>query len=110
VVDRLVHIIAICPQIAPQAFHLAVQHIQQLRDPTLYKTVLSVYEQLSYTGVDLPPPSHVATLDPQWAAEIQTKNQAERLKLEIELKTYLNNMIKESIRVRPVNMLLFSAS
>ncbi|KAJ8472377.1 hypothetical protein ONZ45_g16676 [Pleurotus djamor] len=34
-----------------------------------------------------------------WADEMAAKNQAERTKLEVELKTYTNNMIKESIRM-----------
>lgn len=42
----------------------------------------------------------IAQLDTNWADETLAKNQAERTKLEVELKTYTNNMIKESIRVR----------
>jgi COP9 signalosome complex subunit 1 len=38
-------------------------------------------------------------LDQKWIEETLAKNQAERMKLEMELKTYSNNMIKESIRV-----------
>jgi COP9 signalosome complex subunit 1 len=42
----------------------------------------------------------VAQVDTRWADEIMAKNHAEKMKLEVELKTYTNNMIKESIRVR----------
>lgn len=35
----------------------------------------------------------------KWADEVFAKTTAERVKLELELKTYSNNMIKESIRV-----------
>jgi COP9 signalosome complex subunit 1 len=42
----------------------------------------------------------VAQVDTRWADEAISKNQAEKMKLEVELKTYTNNMIKESIRVR----------
>lgn len=38
-------------------------------------------------------------LDEKWIQETNTRNIAERNKLEVELKTYSNNMIKESIRV-----------
>jgi hypothetical protein len=41
----------------------------------------------------------VAQVDTWWADEVMAKNQAEKMKLEVELKTYTNNMIKESIRV-----------
>ncbi|KAG5641499.1 hypothetical protein DXG03_005084 [Asterophora parasitica] len=41
----------------------------------------------------------LTTLDTKWADETLAKNQAERTKLEVELKTYTNNSIKESIRV-----------
>jgi COP9 signalosome complex subunit 1 len=46
-IDRLTHIIATCPSIAPEAFHIAVQHIHQLWDPSLYQQVLSAYESLA---------------------------------------------------------------
>lgn len=51
----------------------------------------------SYT---LPNPLEIAQLDTKWVDEITAKNQSEKVKLEVELKTYTNNMIKESIRVR----------
>jgi len=88
-----------------------VQHIQQLRDPALYKIALSVYEQLpSYSDIHIPLPSDVATLDPAWKDEITAQNRAERQKLDVELKTYSNNMIKESIRVRPLSDFFFNIS
>ena len=36
----------------------------------------------------------------QWIAQTTKKNDNEKNKLEVELKTYTSNMIKESIRVR----------
>ncbi|KAJ7058005.1 26S proteasome subunit RPN7-domain-containing protein [Mycena amicta] len=106
VVDRLVHIISSAPSLAPEAFQLAVQHIHKLRDPSLYQQVLSAYELVAaadythvYPSLALPPSSELAVLDTKWADETMAKNQAERSKLEVELKTYSNNMIKESIRM-----------
>ncbi|KAJ7507157.1 26S proteasome subunit RPN7-domain-containing protein [Mycena galericulata] len=99
-VDRLIHIISICPALAPEAFQLAVQHIHQSRDPSLYQQVMSAYDQVSATGENpLPSSMDLASLDTRWADETMAKNQAERSKLEVELKTYSNNMIKESIRM-----------
>lgn len=77
-----------------------MQHIHQSRDPALYQVLLSAYEQTSLLpGVELPSGMELAPLDTKWADEMMAKNQAERVKLEVELKTYTNNMIKESIRV-----------
>jgi COP9 signalosome complex subunit 1 len=106
-VDRLIHIIAICPSIAPQALQLAVKQIQGLRDPVLYANALSTYEQLlSTTDIPLPAASDVAQLDPKWLEDTMKKNSGEKVKLEVELKTYANNMIKESQRVCIVSFLL----
>ncbi|KAF5373404.1 hypothetical protein D9615_009517 [Tricholomella constricta] len=101
-IDRLVHILQTCPSIAPETFQLAVQHVHQSRDPSLYQHLLSIYEQLALSSDlpgQLPNPMDLATLDTKWADETLAKNQAEKIKLEVELKTYSNNMIKESIRM-----------
>jgi COP9 signalosome complex subunit 1 len=90
----------ICPSIAPEAFQLCVQHIHQSREPALYQNLLQAYEQLATSpGLPLPNMMDLAQLDTKWADEIMAKNQTDRMKLEVELKTYSNNMIKESIRV-----------
>lgn len=100
-VDRLVQIISLCPEIAPQALALAADHIYKLRDPNLYQLAVSAYEQASSVpGVQLPPFLDIAPLNQIWLDETASKNQSERAKLEVELKTYTSNMIKESIRVR----------
>ncbi|KAF9531186.1 26S proteasome subunit RPN7-domain-containing protein [Crepidotus variabilis] len=100
-IDRLIHIVLTCPTIAPEAFQLCVQHIHQSRDPAMYQNLLQVYEQAaSYAeGGSFPNPMELAELDTKWADEAIMKNQADRAKLEVELKTYSNNMIKESIRM-----------
>lgn len=103
-IDRLIHIVRTCPAVAPEAFKLAVELIHQWRDPSLYQTLITEYERLldnttvreSYT---LPNPLEIAQLDTKWVDEITAKNQSEKVRLEVELKTYMNNMIKESIRV-----------
>lgn len=99
-VDRLVHIIHLCPSIALEAFQLAVQYIHRSRDPSQYQFLASAYEQVaSLPEYSLPPVSELPPLNSKWVDEVLAKNQAERTKLENELKTYNNNMIKESIRV-----------
>jgi len=102
-VDRLIHIIRTCPSIAPEAFELAVHHVHQSRDPSQYQRLLSAYDHVSSSPdlpINLPNPMQIAQLNTKWADEVMAKNAAEKIKLEVELKTYTNNMIKESIRVR----------
>lgn len=78
-----------------------MKQIEKLRDPALYTTAITIYEQVvtSVTDISLPPAAEVAQLDQKWIDETSKKNQSERTKLEVELKTYTNNMIKESQRV-----------
>ncbi|KAJ2921868.1 hypothetical protein H1R20_g15224, partial [Candolleomyces eurysporus] len=106
-IERLIHIVVTCPTIAAEAYQLCVQHIHQSRDPGLYQNLLSAYEQAqaynqSQVGEGatvLPDPMEIAQLDTRWMDETLAKNAADRGKLEVELKTYTNNMIKESIRM-----------
>lgn len=68
--------------------------------PLLYQNLLGAYEQLTENNdLNLLTIMELAELDVKWADETLAKNQADRAKLEVELKTYTNNMIKESIRV-----------
>ena len=102
--DRLVYIINICPALAVPALQLAVQHIFKTRDVDLYRNTASIYDGVA-VSVQLPPAAEVAPLDQAWYEEWSSKNLSERTRLEVELKTYTSNMIKESIRVcchRPI--------
>ncbi|EPS96383.1 hypothetical protein FOMPIDRAFT_1025401 [Fomitopsis schrenkii] len=71
-----------------------------MNDTTLYRSLHAAYDQIA-TGSDgdLPPLAEVHPLDQDWIEEVNQKNQAQRIKLETELKTYTSNMIKESIRM-----------
>lgn len=103
--DRIAHIISVCPSLSFQALVIANEHMAELRDPSLYQNVLNAYQQISSQVEDLPPLAEIAPNDSTWAdttSGITKKNQAERVKLEVELKTYANNMIKESIRVSTI--------
>ncbi|KAF8126790.1 G protein pathway suppressor 1 [Boletus edulis] len=100
-VDRLLAITASCPSIAPQALKLAFNHIYRLRDTSLVQAALAAYASAATypEGQGLPPPGDVVVVDAAWVEEVTKKNLAERTKLEVELKSYTNNMIKESIRM-----------
>ena len=103
--DRLINIISLSSSLAPQAFKRAFQLLvaPTQRDTEYYKAILGTYESISSRpGVRLPPveellPDHSPYL--AWVEETNERNNAERRKLEVELKTYTGNMIKESIRM-----------
>ena len=97
--DRLVYIINICPSLAVQALQLAAQHTFKTRDVDLYRNAAGAYDVVA-TNAQLPPAAEIAPLNQAWYDEWTSKNLAERTRLEVELKTYTSNMIKESIRVR----------
>lgn len=96
--DRLQYIISICPALAVPALQLAAQHIFKTRDVDLYRSTAIIYDGVA-TNAQLPPAAEVAPLDQAWYEEWASKNLSERTRLEVELKTYTSNMIKESIRV-----------
>lgn len=96
--DRLVYIINLCPPLAVQALQLATQHIFKTRDVDLYRSTVNAYDIVAINA-QLPPAADIAPLDQAWHDEWTSKNLAERSRLEVELKTYTSNMIKESIRV-----------
>jgi COP9 signalosome complex subunit 1 len=94
---------SVAPTLAPQAYTIALQLIQQSRDPATYQHLLQTYEQLaSSAGAEykILPATSLPALNPTWIDETVARNQAERNKLEVELKQYSNNLIKESVRVR----------
>lgn len=99
--DRLVYIINLCPSLAVQALQLATQHIFKTRDVDLYRSAANAYDIVAIHA-QLPPAAEIAPLDQVWYDEWTSKNLAERSRLEVELKTYTSNMIKESIRVRSI--------
>jgi COP9 signalosome complex subunit 1 len=104
-IDRLIYIISLSPSLAPQAFKRAFQllTVPTQRDTDYYKTILGTYDNVSSRpAVRLPPldellPDHSPYLS--WVDETNERNNAEYRKLEVELKTYTGNMIKESIRM-----------
>ena len=94
--------------LAPQALQLATKEALKGRDTILYKNIYSTYEraEMEYSREhgdeqdnQLPDAAALAPIDHKWMEDMNTKNQAERTKLEVELKNYSQNMIKESIRV-----------
>ncbi|KAN0139188.1 26S proteasome subunit RPN7 domain containing protein [Lactarius tabidus] len=103
--DRLIYIITHSPTLAPQALKRSLQLLTAptQRDTGLYEAIFSAYKTTaSQPGVELPSleeliPDHTQFLT--WVEATNERNSTERRKLEVELKTYTGNMIKESIRM-----------
>jgi len=99
-VERYIQVISLCPALAFQAFQAALDLVLQMNDTTLYRTLLNTYEQTAVTSNgELPPISDIHSFNQDWVDETTQKNQALRIRLDTELKTYSSNMIKESIRM-----------
>ena len=94
---RLLHIADRCPKLARHALFLALERVKQLRDTILYQAAINMHATVLGPSEPLPP------IDDSWVQRVVTRNQSEKNKLEVELKTYQSNMIKESIRVSAVS-------
>jgi COP9 signalosome complex subunit 1 len=104
-VDRLLFLIPQCPSLVSQAIAVAEENIKRMRDINLYAQLMTAYDQACTAAPPedpLPPFSEVVEMDQAWIEETNRKNMEDRAKLEVELKTYTSNMIKESIRVSGV--------
>lgn len=113
-IDRLIHIIGHAPALAPQATKRALALLvdPSQRDSSLFRSITSAYESASeQPNANLPPLDSVIpdkAVFAQWLEEIADRNEDERAKLEVELKTYTNNMIKESIRLAHRDLAAFN--
>jgi len=89
----LLFIAGACPSLAPQALSKAVDYALQGQDVQIYQVVLNHYNGI--VG-----PQNARPVDQEWLDKTSTRAQADKDKLEVELKMYTGNMIKESVRVR----------
>ncbi|KAI0033004.1 26S proteasome subunit RPN7-domain-containing protein [Vararia minispora EC-137] len=104
-IDRLIHIISHAPSLASQALKRSLELLVEpnQRDVSLFQSILAAYTHTSEThSTDVPPfealiPDQMPYF--RWMEATSERNTEERTKLEVELKTYTNNMIKESIRL-----------
>ncbi|KAG8827964.1 hypothetical protein FRC17_007649 [Serendipita sp. 399] len=91
-IKRLHFIANVCPSLAPQALFKAVEYALEGRDTTLYHSILTSYNNI--IGAQ-----NAIAVNQDWVENTAAKAQAEKDKLEVELKMYTGNMIKESIRM-----------
>lgn len=96
--DRLHHIGSHSTYFAIDAYRAAIAEAKQGKNVKLYATLVEEFYQIA-------PDDPAALLDTAWAEEQTRKVRMEHEKLEHELKSYKNNLIKESIRVGPESML-----
>jgi COP9 signalosome complex subunit 1 len=95
-VERLLFIAECCPSLAVDALKLAVDEVKQseMMDTQKYLTCVNSLNGLleSQSKPQLP-------VDSKWITRTQKQARDKSELLEHELKTYKNNLIKESIRV-----------
>lgn len=80
--------------LAPQAVTQAIKLLKQTQDTTTYLTAVQAYNSL-------PGVTNFIEPDTAWIEQTQINVASETERLDVELKSYLSNMIKESTRVRP---------
>lgn len=91
-IHRLHHIGSHSPYLALDAYRLAIIEAKKGKDVGLYTGLV---DELSAIA----PRDPAASLDTAWAERKTRETQHEQDRLEHELKSYKNNLIKESIRV-----------
>ncbi|KAK9447543.1 26S proteasome subunit RPN7-domain-containing protein [Limtongia smithiae] len=91
-VDRLLFIADRSPALAQQALELAVTQLIELKDVPRYESVVAKLASIA-------PASTLGHYDRAWADRVARETQNGGDRLEMELKSYKNNLIKESIRM-----------
>ncbi|CAA9965333.1 COP9 signalosome protein [Pyrenophora teres f. maculata] len=91
-IDRLHHIGAHSPYLAVDAYRLAIAEAKRGKNVDLYTALV---EELS----NIAPKDPAALIDTAWVEKKSREVRDEHDRLEHELKSYKNNLIKESIRM-----------
>ena len=92
-IERLFHIAKTSTVLYHEAIEMASAEAKEGKDTDLYEKVIALRAALE-------PGNPKAHKDDAWVTKINRENKSETSKLEMELKGYKNNLIKESIRVR----------
>ncbi|SPO30713.1 related to COP9 signalosome complex subunit 1 [Ustilago trichophora] len=97
--QRLMYIATHCPPLRIVCSKAASDYIKESsRDVSAYQTMITVHNTEPETGNLIPAAQRIAA-DSEWIQLTQQRNNAEREKLELEMRNYQNNLIKESIRM-----------
>ncbi|KAJ9474925.1 PCI domain-containing protein [Pseudozyma hubeiensis] len=98
-VQRLTYIATHCPPLRNACSKAAIEYIKDnTRDVSAYQAMITVHNTEAGSGNLIPAHLRIAA-DSEWIESAQQRNNAEREKLELELRNYQNNLIKESIRM-----------
>jgi COP9 signalosome complex subunit 1 len=92
--DRLVSIFHSDSAFSMPALHLAITEARAGVNVENYVSLVGMLQSVA-------PDDPLATVDEAWVEATTRKAQGETARLDQELKQYKNNLIKESIRVRP---------
>lgn len=93
VLTRLYLVASCCPPLREEAAKILLAEAKKGSDTTIYQDAVSLLNRSN------PPADGGTGLDMAWLEKKEKQNAAETARLEVELKGYKNNLIKESIRV-----------
>ncbi len=97
--QRLMYIATHCPPLRQTCSKAAAEYLKEhTRDVAAYQSMITTHNTEPGTG-ELVPASYRISADAEWIQSTQQRNNAEREKLELEMRNYQNNLIKESIRM-----------
>ncbi|CAN9255788.1 unnamed protein product [Alternaria alternata] len=91
-IDRLHHIGAHSPYLAADAYRLAIAEAKRGKNVDLYTTLVEQFSRIV-------PQDPASVTDTAWVEKKTREVREEHDRLEHELKSYKNNLIKESIRM-----------
>ncbi|RYN56220.1 COP9 signalosome complex subunit 1 [Alternaria tenuissima] len=91
-IDRLHHIGAHSPYLAADAYRLAIAEAKRGKNVDLYTTLVEQFSRIA-------PQDPASVTDTAWVEKKTREVREEHDRLEHELKSYKNNLIKESIRM-----------
>lgn len=97
--QRLMYIATHCPPLRQTCSKAAAEYLKEhTRDVAAYQSMITTHNTEPGTG-ELVPASYRISADAEWIQSTQQRNNGEREKLELEMRNYQNNLIKESIRM-----------
>lgn len=99
-IDRLLYLAVNCPPLRQVCSSAAAELIKSTTtDTTLYYRAIHIHNTSAQSGAQLTAKDQLLAADETWSMQSHKSNQDELEKLDLELRHYQNNLIKESVRV-----------
>ncbi|PWY98094.1 hypothetical protein BCV70DRAFT_202271 [Testicularia cyperi] len=96
--QRLIYLASYCPELRKSCSKAALELIKDTtRDTSTFMALVTIHNTRP-DGSLIPAGERIDT-DSQWIQTTEARNAADREKLELEMRNYQNNLIKESIRM-----------